>query len=58
MCNQKITDYDLAPSRKMDAVLKDIGKEPKVIRVLGVITLNSDGELKILGFTVRRGKKK
>jgi hypothetical protein len=57
MCNQKVTDYDRAPSIKMGNVLEGLGKEPKSIWVRDVITFNSDGEIKILGFCIRRGKK-
>jgi hypothetical protein len=45
------------PSKEMDNVLKELGKEPKTIWVRGLITINSDGEIKIFGFTVKKGKK-
>lgn len=57
MCNQKITNYDLVPSKKMDKVLEGLGKEPKSIWVRDVLTINEKGEVKLFGFTIRKGKK-
>jgi len=57
MGDEKIIDYDLAPSRKMDKVMEDKGDMPKTIWAKDVITFNSGGEIKIFGFTIRKGKK-
>lgn len=45
------------PSKKMDNVLEGLGKEPKSIWVRDVFTINEKGDVKLFGFTIRKGKK-
>lgn len=45
-------------SNKMDKVLEGLGKEPKSIWVQDVFTINEKGDVKLFGFTIRKGKKR
>ena len=57
MCNEKTIDCNLAPSKKMGRVMEDKGEEPKPTLLRSILTINENGEIRLFGFTIRKGKK-
>ena len=57
MCNcEKIMNYDLAPAKKTDNLMQDLGKEQRVM-LKGLITIKSDGAISVFGIPIKRGKR-
>ena len=47
----------MKPIEREKEVLEGLGKQEKMVSIPGVITVDSNGRIKLLGLVIRKGKK-